>query len=233
MKKILILVWLSVVSVVFGIPYSGCFDDANLLKPETVAYIQNVGQKLYDGGKVEFTVKTVEDCQDTLVDGREFFNTTGIGDKEKNNGLLLFINAKNFRANKPNKVRLLVGYGLEGLFTDSKCGQILDKGLEKQVVDAKIIEIVNLVEQEFLKLGGNPVPEKTEDTYSKALSIIGAVLICIFILIVIYVIFIDDDTYSGSGFGGGGSLGGGFGSSGGFGGGGFGGGSCGGGGAGR
>ena len=43
----------------------------------------------------------------------------GIGRKEKNNGVLLFI-AKNDR-----KIRIEVGYGLEGVLTDALCGVII------------------------------------------------------------------------------------------------------------
>lgn len=227
MKKLLILVCLFLAGFGFGMEYNGCFDDANLLKPETVTVIREVGKRLYDGGKVEFTVKIVKECNDTLLDGREFFNSTGIGDKEKNNGLLLFVNAKNFKTNKPNKIRLLVGYGLEGMFTDSKCGRILDLGLEKRGIDEKILEIVNQVDYEFKSLGDSPIPVNQKEKFDKILGIIGIVLIIFAVLIIAYGVF------SGGGGGGYYSGGGGGFSGGGFSGGGFGGGSCGGGGAGR
>ena len=231
MKKILVLFCLCLVGFGFGTEYNGCFDDANLLKPETVSAIRQIGQKLYDDGKVQFTVKTVENCKDTLLDGREFFNSTGIGDKEKNNGLLLFVNAKNFRDNKPNKIRLLVGYGLEGLFTDSKCGQILDQGLEQNGYDAKILEIVNLVNSEFQKLGDSPVPSPKDGKLDKTIETIVLILIILFIVVVFLFVCSGDagGYYSGGGGGDSGGFGGGGFSSGG----GFGGGSCGGGGAGR
>lgn len=43
----------------------------------------------------------------------------GIGRKEKNNGVLLFI------AKDDRKIRIEVGYGLEGVLTDALCGQII------------------------------------------------------------------------------------------------------------
>lgn len=230
MKKILVLLCLCLAGFGFGMEYNGCFDDANLLKPETVTAIREVGKRLYDNGKVEFTVKIVKDCNDTLLDGREFFNTTGIGDKEKNNGLLLFVNAKNFKINKLNKIRFLVGYGLEGMFTDSKCGRILDLGLSKSGIDEKILEIVNQVDSEFKSLGDSPIPSREKGKLDKIIGSIGLVLIILFLIVVVIFIFSTDvggNEIGGSyGGGDGGFSGGGFS-------GGFGGGSCGGGGAGR
>lgn len=43
----------------------------------------------------------------------------GIGQKEKNNGALLFI------AKDDRKIRIEVGYGLEGVLTDALCGLII------------------------------------------------------------------------------------------------------------
>lgn len=221
-----------------AIQYDAVFDDVGMLKPETVASIRDMGQRLYDSGKVQFTVKIVSDCNDTLVDGRKFFNDTGIGDKDKNNGLLLYVNAANFVTGRPNKVRLLPGYGMEGMFPDGKCGRILDAGLAMPTVDAKILKMVAEIDAEFAALGDDPVPAKAE---SADLPLWAEKLIMVIILLVVLAAIcssVYDSSYPGSsgrsGHGGsrsGGGFGGG--SFGGFGGGGFGGGSCGGGGAGR
>lgn len=212
-----------------AIQYDAVFDDVGMLKPETVASIRDMGQRLYDSGKVQFTVKIVSDCNDTLVDGRKFFNDTGIGDKDKNNGLLLYVNAANFVTGRPNKVRLLPGYGMEGMFPDGKCGRILDAGLAMPTVDAKILKMVAEIDAEFAALGDDPVPAKAK---SSDLPLWAVKLIVVIILLVVLAAICSSvyDSSSGGGFGGG-SFGG-FGG-GGFGGGGFGGGSCGGGGAGR
>lgn len=209
-----------------AIEYNACFDDVGMLKQTTQQEIREIGNKLYSSGKVEFTVKVVKDCPDTATSGREFFNQTGIGNKDKNNGLLLFINAKNFVANKSGKVRLIPGYGLEGFLPDSKCGRILDLGLSESGIDAKVLRMVKEIDHEFQSLGDNPVPQKEDG------NPVFIIIIFIVLLIVIIIIFSAKGTiFDCGGFSGGG--GGGF-SGGGFsGGGGFGGGSCGGGGAGR
>jgi len=220
-KKIIFFIGLSF--SVNALEYNACFDDVGLLKPETQEQIRGIGNKLYQSGKVQFTVKIVANCNDTLTDGRDFFNKTGIGDKEKNNGLLLFVNAKNFRANKPGKVRLLTGYGMEGMFPDSICGMILDTGLLEKDIDAKILKMVSEIDAMFSNLGDNPVPDV------KRVPFWVILLIIIVLIIIALAIFPEILDGSGSGYSSRGysSGGGGFSGVGGS----FGGGSCGGGGA--
>lgn len=226
MKRFLITLGAAAALSVSAVQYDAVFDDAHMLKPETAAYIRGVGNELYKSGKVQFTVKIVKDCGDTLTDGRKFFNDTGIGDKDKNNGLLLYINAKNFVANKPNKVRLLTGYGMEGMFPDGKCGRILDSALKLPDVDGRVKAVVDAIAVEFKALGDAPVPTKPKPNHKPLIIFIVVVIV----LILLDCWFNDGEITSGilcvvsSGGGGGGSSGGG---------GGFGGGSCGGGGAGR
>ena len=51
----------------------------------------------------------------------KLFNRWGIGTKEKDNGVLLII------SKDERKIRIEVGYGLEGVLNDAKTGRILDK----------------------------------------------------------------------------------------------------------
>lgn len=207
------------------VPYNACMDDVGMLSATAQAQIREIGNRLYQSGKIQFAVKVVPECNDTLTDGRKFFNSVGIGDKEKNNGLLLYVNAKNFKANKSNnnKIRFLVGYGLEGWFTDSRTGEILDEGLAESGIDNKILRMVNLVDQTCLKLGDKEIPQKGKA--SVGMTIIAFILIIIVIAIIVAYVESDGGSYYGGG--------GGFSWDGGGVGGGFGGGSCGGGGAGR
>jgi len=49
------------------------------------------------------------------------FNAWGIGDKEKDNGLLILY------AKAERRIEVEVGYGLEGILSDSKVGRLLDE----------------------------------------------------------------------------------------------------------
>ena len=50
----------------------------------------------------------------------------GIGDKQKNNGLLILVNKESLIKAQRGRIRIEVGYGLEGAINDGKAGAILD-----------------------------------------------------------------------------------------------------------
>ncbi len=78
------------------------------VKQKTGADIAAVSVKNMQGMDVsEYTVRLFKDW--------------GIGEKDKDNGVLLFL------AMQERKVRIEVGYGLEGILPDGLCGEILDK----------------------------------------------------------------------------------------------------------
>jgi len=131
----------------------------------------------------------------------------GIGQKDKNNGAVLIV------AKKERKVRIEVGYGLEGVLTDAMSSIIIQNEIVPQFRQGKfsngIIQgttaIVKLLEGEY-----QPPPEASKKKGSN-----NWVLLLFFI---IWVVFIFLPRIGGRGFGGG-YYGGGFGG-GGFGGGG-------------
>lgn len=61
------------------------------------------------------------DVQDSNSYATELFNAWGIGKKDKDNGLLIFLDVYNRR------IEVETGYGIEGILNDAKVGRILDK----------------------------------------------------------------------------------------------------------
>jgi uncharacterized protein len=70
----------------------------------------------------ELVVVTVNDLGGDVIENyaNELFRDWGIGDEERNNGVLLLV------AVNDRKVRIEVGYGLEGAITDLESGRIVD-----------------------------------------------------------------------------------------------------------
>jgi uncharacterized protein len=73
------------------------------------------------GAEVAVVTVTSLDGQSVDTYANQLFNQWGIGAKGKDNGVLLLI------APNDRKVRFEVGYGLEPVLTDGRCGRVLDE----------------------------------------------------------------------------------------------------------
>ena len=71
-------------------------DYANLLTNETKDYIINVNKKLYNQTGAQIVVVTIPSLEENSLEeyANQLFNKFGIGDKTKNNGVLLLLSLK-------------------------------------------------------------------------------------------------------------------------------------------
>lgn len=104
-------------------------DFADLIDPETERELQEIGAALERKTTAQLVAVTVPSLGGSPIENYalELFRKWGIGRKEKNNGVLLLVDRERLLANKPGKVRIEVGYGLEGAIPDGKAGRILDE----------------------------------------------------------------------------------------------------------
>ena len=98
-------------------------DFADILSDETEQFIFDESVKLEDATSAQIVVVTVPNLEGKSLEeySLELARSYGIGDKEKNNGLLLLL------ALEERQFRVEVGYGLEGALPDAKTGRIQDK----------------------------------------------------------------------------------------------------------
>jgi uncharacterized protein len=136
-------------------------DQAHLLSPSTE---QSLEQQLADFETQttdQIVVVTINSLEGTSIEdyGYQLGRAWGIGQKDKNNGVLLIV------APKERKVRIEVGYGLEGTLTDAASEQIIQNvilpdfrvgHMEQGVIDGTSA-ILNT-------LGGSPAPELPQPT---------------------------------------------------------------------
>jgi uncharacterized protein len=97
-------------------------DDAHIL---SASAIQSLGQMLEEyerGTSNQVVVATIPSLQGTSIEdyGYQLGRAWQVGQKDKNNGVLLII------APKERKVRIEVGYGLEPLLTDAASSTIVN-----------------------------------------------------------------------------------------------------------
>ncbi len=107
-------------------------DYADILTAEDEAAIYEAGVKLYEATDAQIAILTVEDIGDDSLENyaNEVARKWGLGDEEKDNGILLL-----FTVDGPHS-RIEIGYGLEGAIPDSKAGRILDTYLVPWYDDA-------------------------------------------------------------------------------------------------
>jgi uncharacterized protein len=97
--------------------YAGVFTVTNN-KNQLESYLQEVQSKT----TAEIAVVALKSLEGGEINdfANRLFQKWGIGKKGKDNGILLIA------AMEDRKVRIEVGYGLEGLIPDAKCGRLLD-----------------------------------------------------------------------------------------------------------
>jgi uncharacterized protein len=97
-------------------PLSGrIVDQANIIPLDTRSAIEPKLKDLEDKSGIQFVVATVTSLEGQEIEpyANQLFRTWKLGDKAKNNGVLLLV------APNERRVRIEVGYGLEGTLTDA------------------------------------------------------------------------------------------------------------------
>ena len=123
----ILLILLSTIPVVAAVDYPQITgfvtDDAGMIDPVYEAKITELAKNIEGATTVEIAVVTVESLEGESRDmyAVKLFEQAGIGKKDKDNGLLILV------AKQERKYRFEVGYGLEGVITDSMKVNIGDR----------------------------------------------------------------------------------------------------------
>ncbi len=163
-------------------------DFANVITPEAEAAMQKQGETLFRACEAQVVAVTVQSLQGSDIESyaiglaREW----GIGDREKNNGLLLLLSVTE------RKVRIEVGYGLEGALPDSKTGRILDiysmdYFSEDRFSDGMQAVYDALVNEVYIEYGLEPDADyqPVEDVGDTIADILIAVIVIVIIILIL------------------------------------------------
>lgn len=134
MKYLLQRIWFSLLLLLFAVPVAAydfppltdrVVDQANLLSPQFRAELVARLKAHEDKTTNQIVVVTINSLGGYSIEqyGVELGRAWGIGQKLKNNGVVLLI------APQERKMRIEVGYGLEGTLTDALCSIIIDRRL--------------------------------------------------------------------------------------------------------
>lgn len=200
-------------------------DEAAMLSPEVRQRLSDSLQALWtQRGHAQIAVLTVNDLGGLEIDqaSLKVVEAWKLGEKRKDNGVLLII------AKTERRMRIEVGYGLEGDLTDLYGSRIIREEMiprmrEGRVDDAVLVAVAKILEKTDPDQSVVAAPKEASRKV-RAISPLGIALMLVFAVLFVFLRIL------GSVFGGGRARrggfwgGGGFGGSGGFGGGGFGGG---------
>ena len=134
-------------------------DGANILSAETKQSLENMLANLETNSSNQLVVVTLKSLQgyDIADFGYRLGRAWGIGQKKKNNGVLLIV------APNERKVRIEVGYGLEGILTDAISSVIIQNRIipyfKKGDFDKGVLEGVKAI---IGTIKGTYKPEKHE-----------------------------------------------------------------------
>jgi uncharacterized protein len=100
-------------------------DQANVMTAESRADLESKLKDLEDKSGIQLVVATVKSLQGSDIESyaNELFRTWKLGQAQKNNGVLLLV------APAEHKVRIEVGYGLEGILTDALSSVIISSAM--------------------------------------------------------------------------------------------------------
>ena len=121
-----VVVWLlctNVFSQDFPEPRGYLNDFAQVVDASTAAQIDAIGRELEEKAGAQLAVVTLQSLgeEDDFDYAHRLFEKWGIGKKGKDNGVLLFL-----ALGERRRVRIVTGYGLEGIMPDITAGRILD-----------------------------------------------------------------------------------------------------------
>lgn len=209
-------------------------DFANVMTAETKQLIMQNSVELQSKTGAQIVVATVKDMGGSTIEeyALNMLRTYGIGDKQKNNGVLILL------AISERKSRIEVGYGLEGALPDGKCGRIQDdymlsyyksNNYDEGLKNGYIAVLNEILLEYNITLTGSVSAKKgpvTNEGIPPILQIIGIILVVILFLVdwiflggsitrTLFWIFLFNRGGFGDGGGGGGGFGGGGGSGGG------------------
>lgn len=121
---LLLLLFLAVTAGALEVPQlRGRVNDyANMLSASAESRIETVTRELEESDSTQVVVLTIPSLEEEDLEGYSIrvAETWGIGQAEYDNGVLLLV------AQAERRVRIEVGYGLEGVFTDLQAGRIID-----------------------------------------------------------------------------------------------------------
>lgn len=150
-------------------------DYANVIDSETETYIFERGKEYNANGGPQVVVLTMEsiggeDVEDFSI---ETARKWGIGDKEENNGVLILL------VMDSRDIRIEVGYGLEGVLNDGKCGRFIRNATD-MLSDGDYSGGIKQIYDDIIGELEEPTPDEEDD--DALIELIVAIIVGIMVI---------------------------------------------------
>lgn len=158
------------------------FDYSNVIDEDVEAELNNFALALQQSGQLELFFITVGSIGDySKVDfGVEIFRQWGIGDIEKDNGMLIYVTTD--MPEGENVVRIATGYGTEANYPDGRTGELIDTYMmpSLEIADyttafAQVAEAIRQQEELAYEWGNDEKFVPQDDTDYSAFIIFGII----------------------------------------------------------
>ena len=170
-------------------------DNAGILSPEQIQALENKLVAIDDSSSNQIAVVILPTLDGYPIEeyATKLFRTWGIGNKKTNNGILLLV------AIQDKKVRIEVGYGLEGAIPDITANSIINNDIKPAFREGADYEGIDKATDNIAKAAvGEYKVKREKQSKNKGSNVILFFLIVFFIVIIL-----------GKGKGGGSNIGGG------------------------
>ena len=164
-------------------------DETGTLKVDEVNLLRSKLRKFYDSTSTQILVLLIPSLNGEPVEmvANSIYHFNGIGGKGKDNGALLLISKGD------RKIRIEVGYGLEGVLTDAMSKQIIQKEITPELkkdnyykgIDNAVNSIIALSKNEY-----SVTKTESKNNNSSGSDIIYIVLILLIPAIIFIVIIV-------------------------------------------
>lgn len=160
-------------------------DETGTLKPDEVSSLKLKLRKFYDSTSTQVLVLLIPSLNGEPVEmvANAIYHANGIGGKGKDNGALLLISKGD------RKIRIEVGYGLEGVLTDAMSKQIIQKEITPELKNNNYYKGIDNAVNSIIALSKNEYNVEKKGDKSNV-GVIVFVILMFLIPVIIFIIII-------------------------------------------
>lgn len=152
-------------------------DYADVIDAETEQYIYDKGKEYNNGGGEQVVVLTLDNIENESLEefSIDVAEEWGIGDREKDNGVLILL------VTESRDIRIEVGYGLEGVLNDGKCGRFIRRAAP-MLSDGDYSGGIKQIYDDVIGELENPTDSESEEPEAALVDLIAAIIIAVMII---------------------------------------------------